>query len=607
MASTSKLTEFTSLDRTKEVMKWIEFGFSVTKTILYPFKKAEAFAIAQAPTGLPTDKLGLDDDALDIDKISAGFDITPIEMFPQNMLTSFLSSIVSYIGYGFTINKHLNTLLSDEENDLDIMCIHIKRRHLNIAKKVATGAIILFGMTYLISQTVSKAVKAVKDLLQNAIKTLMSIVFACYAIYLIYSLIRMKINGKKWTVNDSEKLLSALGMFMDILEIPYVEKAMARTVKPYWIAVGVSSVINVGKTVLIPFTKPEAVNFDGKFFDEQAVKSKGNRLFVYFCGSGESTKSQRKKFMKDVDAKHQIYINGVGSQRSIYRHLYDSDIKVTEEQIGNNTVKYRFKNDKRDITCIEKFYTGGDRGYKNDDAEKASKYVFDAIKNAIEDNTINELILSGHGRGAAVGLMYLLFSLNGDTAMLNRLAKIKISVVPLDPVAGQTGNDYGKMDTNWYSGKIYDELFDQFKNNIAITEIWSNADTMSVFASFNPAKRFLNNPLKNVMLGRLLLGYEHNAFVSTYEEYTEDYEDGKAPYNKVVELFNQKVFDFTGNAATFSSKILALQSDYDALNKYVRDKGESNYSRYRRSNYKDHTGKLKDFFDFIASYKYSLG
>lgn len=617
MANSVKIFESSSLDRTKEVMKWIEFGVSISKSIFYPIKKASHFVETQTQMNTITSfSPGKD---ISIQNLAKAVTAKADKVIPRKDLIDTISDILSYISYGFTANKITNILLADEEADLDFMCIHVKRRHLEITKKIIFAMVIFAAIGYMVSKLFrSSEIKYYDDeyqepgkwdkfktFIKDSFKIIKTLFIVLYALYLISKLIKNQINGKRWTVNDSELLISCLGMFLEVLEIPQLEQAMIKSVKPYWIGVGVTSVVNLAKTVILPFTTAQPVNIDKSLFDQPEIKSDENKMFVYFCGSGESTKRQLKRFMTDVGAKHQLYINGVGSQRTIYKTLFENDLQVTESQIGNNTMQYRFSNNHRDIQCIEKFYTGGDRGYKNDDAEKASLYVMNAINEVLQNNNIKELILSGHGRGAAVGLAYLLHRMKSDVGVADKLSKLKISVIPIEAVAGQFGNDYGQMGENWYSGLLYDQLFEKFAEKIAITEIWANSSGNNRFVKYNPAKKFLSNPERKIKLSRLLLGYEHNALVDNNDEYLEGYEQHHAPYHYVVAFINDIAPSLLNDERGYALKVKEVQALYDTLNLKIKDQGLIEKDYTLRAKFKDYKENECDFFDFLKSYQFA--
>ncbi len=607
MANSVKIFESASLDRTKEVMKWIEFGVALTSAVMTPIKKTRRFmeVHAEMVKDASTDLVD------DVDISNAGSDMP--EVVESSVSTKFktITDIFGYINHALTINKAINFLLANEEVDRDIFGIHIKKKHLQLGKNVIIGSLILIGLIYWYIGGDNR--KSLKEGLKTKWVKYGKWVMLAYhmlntiaAVYLLYVLIKLMIKGKKWTVNDSANLISVLNTFLSILDWFFIEERLVKTVKPYWIGVGVSSLLGLAKAVIIPFTKVEGTAIDSASFSASEINSDENRLFVYFCGTQESTKVHLKRFMKTISAKHQIYINGVGSVRTRYEQLYDSDLVVNENKVGNNTMRYDFKDKKRDITSFEKYYTGGDRGYYNDDAEKASLYMFNALKERLNENKqIDEVILSGHSRGAAVGLMSLLQRISIDKDMVSVLSKIKVCIVPMDPVAGQTSNHYGILPENWYAGSLYDKLYQQLGKNLVITEIWATSAEMSFFTNFNPSKRFMTNPKENVKLARLLLGYEHSAMVSDYEDYIMYYPKDKTPYSEIVKFFNERLF-LLNNAVNFGKRIADIQSDFAATDKWVRDEGKMNYGAGRRTKCKDHLGKVVDFFDWIPSYNYKV-
>jgi len=198
-----------------------------------------------------------------------------------------------------------------------------------------------------------------------------------------------------------------------------------------------------------------------------------------------------------------------------------------------------------------------------------------------------------------------LHRMRSDVGVAYKLNELKISVIPIEAVAGQFGNDYGQMGENWYSGLLYDQLFEKFAEKIAITEIWANSSGNNRFVKYNPAKKFLSNPERKIKLSRLVLGYEHNALVDNNDEYLEGYEQHHAPYNHVVAFINNIAPGLLHDESGYALKVKEVQALYDTLNLRIKDQGLIEKDYTLRAKFKDYKENECDFFDFLKSYQFA--
>ena len=613
-------------DRKERVLKWINFGVSLTNTVLYPYKKTVRFGEIQAEKSKSALAVVSSDvppfDSEIIAELSYDLDDLYQPVSKIKSAINYFAQIIDYVNYVLMAGTALDFLLKLDDKDLSFLGIKISKGFLKVVKWVLLGAgalvVISICMEKLFGSKLFAAVnKKLKDFLQKLlpyVSTLLKIIFALYAIYLIYVLIKLQIDGKKWKINDTEKLLSGIVMLLGVLDIKWVEERLADSKQGYIIATGISFIAKASKTALIPFTTSEPININKDKFEKVATDAE--TLFLYFCGTRENTDKHLDRFMPDIKAKYQIYISGIGSSQAIYEKLYDDGLEVKATQLGKNSRQYHFENSNRSITCIEKVYTGGDLGYNKSDVEQVTSYAFNAFKDVFVSHAkIKKIIIVGHSRGAAVALMSFLYKLidldkitRKSESLVFEVRNPKIAIFPLDPVAGQTGNNY-PMGEDWTSQDIYDKLHKKFSSNLSICEVWARSasmlDLLGIGADFHPARRMLHNPtVKSLMLSRFLLGYEHSAMVSTEEKYVKHYLPNlDSPYTMFVKFLNNYIDSLsTLNAKKFKEISKNYSETFNKTDKLIRDAGVMNYEKGIRNIYKNYAGERINFLDFITSF-----
>lgn len=593
----------------------------MSNTALYPYRKAVRFGEIEAEKAKSSLSV-IDNTALSASdpEILAELSYEPDDLYTpvsKKSAIKYFIEIIDYINYAITALNTFNFLMKLDEKELDFLGIKISKSALKIVKWIILGAGAFVCLSFLLEKflkndllkAANKKILEFFKKLMPYISALLKIIFALYGIYLIYVLIKMRLNGKKWKINDTEKLLSGVVMLLAVLDIKWVEQRLADSKKGYIIATGVSFIAKLSKTALIPFTTDEPVHIKKDKFEKADVDA--DTLFLYFCGTRENTDKHLNQFMKDIKAKHQIYISGIGSSQAIYEKLYEDDLDVSVKEIGKNSRKYHFESKNRDITCIEKVYTGGDLGYNEIDARQVAQYAYNAFKDTLNARShINKIVIAGHSRGAAVALMSFLYEAVGKFEELSsRLSSSKIAVFPLDPVAGQTGNKY-PMGDKWTSKEIYHKLYELFSFNLSICEVWARSasmfDQFGVGADFHPAKRLLHNPsIDTLMLSRFLLGYEHSAMVSDEESYSKHYSPklNSSPYKLFVRFLNDYIDSLSSlDASKFTEISERHRAVFDQTDKEIRDAGVMNYNLGIRTVYENHSGKRINFLDFITSF-----
>lgn len=355
-------------------------------------------------------------------------------------------------------------------------------------------------------------------------------------------------------------------------------------------------------------------------------------LFVYFCGTEEETGKHITRFMPAVAAKYHFYINGVASSRTDFQKLepvllkdftaaaktpgwtqkfpaYQSgytnritDLKVSKIAGASNSQAcgfvYTVDGNQKQVYTLEKQYDGyrmaSVKGYSENDILKVVRYSLDRLLNILQvHKEIKKVVLSGHSRGAAVGLSSFLYYLldeldktrNGDQLNARKALKSldKLDILFLDPVAGQRGSaSYyrARHKRDWTTADLYHALNEELPNLNSITEIYANAAQMVgkyVYGlrSFNPSKSFLEDfQLDKGNLFKLFLGFSHSALVNPFDskglpyvydrvlhyekikEYEGDFvlglferlKKGKRPFDLVVGLINGYQEYSQGNA-----------------------------------------------------------
>ncbi|MEM9990905.1 MAG: hemopexin repeat-containing protein [Bacteroidota bacterium] len=326
-------------------------------------------------------------------------------------------------------------------------------------------------------------------------------------------------------------------------------------------------------------------------------------LFIYFNGTDRTIEGQLAEFANTVNADAQIYVKGVGAsmkEEELYNYssrqhgsyirsiseikyfsrwrknviselswnpkswaevliteanipIYGSPIRkndyycninIFERSAGTYTRRSGDKSINRSfIYGLNKRYVGNfASGYSSRDSEMAAKDVLKLLKylNYDEIEPFDKIVITGHSRGAAVGIPSLLYAIKkaneGNSPFKDYQEIVKkvfkrakqINIVALDPVAGQTGNTYHMGD--WNTGEIYDYM-NRTYSNITFNEIYANAAPMEVgirVSNFNPARKYLHNPpsSSNLSVNRYWLGFRHSAMVNLDEKGNEVYDKG---------------------------------------------------------------------------------
>jgi hypothetical protein len=306
-------------------------------------------------------------------------------------------------------------------------------------------------------------------------------------------------------------------------------------------------------------------------------------LFIYFNGTDRSIKGQLGEFANRINADVQIYVKGVGASMDegdlynysttkhgsdiralstidrfstwskdvidelswnpkswaeliitpvIRKNDYYCNINIFERKAG----QYSRRNGHDDISKstiygLNKRYVGNSiSGYSSRDSEMAAKDVLKLLEYLNYDQIapFEQIVITGHSRGAAVGIPSLLYAIKKANENDGKFKDYKnivqkvfgrakqINVVALDPVAGQTSNTY-HMGGNWNTDKIYSYMNSNY--NITFNEVYANYAPMEVgikVANFNPARKYLHQP-NNIAVNRYWLGFRHSAMVTLNE------------------------------------------------------------------------------------------
>lgn len=325
-------------------------------------------------------------------------------------------------------------------------------------------------------------------------------------------------------------------------------------------------------------------------------------LFIYFNGTAEDVDHQLNGFALDVKAGTHIYLNGVGTAipdtlkyhnknlEFIRTHRLkmenDEVVQVTE---FHTVKKYTEKRLPKKIYAINRKYGNSEAarieeqinkwsiagyikekitklleqkifGYTNDDSLHAALDVMKILK-VHQLTKFDKIIISGHSRGAAIGLPSFLFGIKKAFSGDSKFAEYKdtlqklfstaqaIDIIPMDPVDGdkliETNNYH--MGCNWKMKEIY-EFFSnaQTSNNwgkSTFHEFYANAATMilgglDIFYQYSPAKRFIE---KNDHVNRYWIGFHHGAMVSYDDAYSSFYEREMSPYKYMCKYINNLI------------------------------------------------------------------
>jgi len=312
-------------------------------------------------------------------------------------------------------------------------------------------------------------------------------------------------------------------------------------------------------------------------------------LLIYFNGSGKALDHQLTQFATRLKADKQIYVNGVGSNQKDYSGFNQNNIRWVDDDViaqyaindlgvtrPITTFGKTFKNDNhgggdfRYVIGIDREYDGSVAGgYEDEDSKQA---VFDVLFTLARYDlkAFDKIIISGHSRGSAVGIASFLFGVkeawegNGDFAGFQSLVQEvfgnanTINVVALDPVAGQTGNDY-HMGDDWNIGQAYSWFKSTF-SNVEFAEVYANgakqleADELGglgeagALLTFNPARKYLHdeNDITN-QVHRYWLGFRHSSMVNRPEKLFGLYDHAGVdrPFDAMSDFLNAAIEDQT--------------------------------------------------------------
>lgn len=284
-----------------------------------------------------------------------------------------------------------------------------------------------------------------------------------------------------------------------------------------------------------------------KYFKIGIKKIMNDKLLIYFGGTHESAFHQLKYFYKKVDANHHIYIRGLGADY-FKKKQFEGDYTITRREIKTgrslhkSTDVWDLHGNNHNISLIEPHYSNGAdiSGYDNDDV----RIVVEALDNVLEDEftkleTIQSIVFCGHSRGAAVALFRYLFDLGKKAFLKNK----EISVLFLDPVAGQSGNKYYKpldcTKANIQTAYLYEQLA-KLENVKNIVEVYARAaHFMSIpgLGTFNPPRRFMYSH-QIERFARFCFTFTHSAMVDPETDLWMKKEDNNHSYTYISKLIN---------------------------------------------------------------------
>lgn len=590
------------------IFKWYYFGVSLTNAIVYPIIKLKEYPELQVGELVDGLEEQLRENDFEDDIIANELDYP--DVVPANAKLRIANGILNILYYINKINlgfKILDKVLDLDKDEMSFLGIKFTKSKLKTIKTIVLVLIVVLVVLLIIDwkffgSAGSGRMKKFYNKFEKIIGAVVGVVLAVFGLFFLFQTISKFINGRKLTWNSTNELLSNLGMLLSFSEIYWMKKSLANTQYGFPAVYGGISVLKFADTFTYLGVK-DLVSIPIAKFDD--LKSNENTLFVYFCGTNERTSKHVSQFMKDIDAKYQIFISGIGAQTSTYLDEYSNTIVPIETVVGNNTTVFDLIHTNREISCIEKIYKGMNTlGYTLDDSQKVAQYAYEKVNQILDKHpNVNKVIFAGHSRGAAVGLSSFAWKLadEGNAGQNKKLNSCDISFFFLDPVSGQTGNSY-LMGQNWNSPQLYDKLNARFKNSLKINEIWALASSFNVAMDFNPAKRFLFNPTnKEIQLHRYTLGYTHSGMVNNSSQYADPYKSVLilSPYEMLVKLINEYVnttIDFKSVSRQYGDQFDRLNKNSDLL-KIIDVKTASRLKSYTNSN-----GETVVFEEFIKKY-----
>lgn len=262
------------------------------------------------------------------------------------------------------------------------------------------------------------------------------------------------------------------------------------------------------------------------------------RIIVFFGGTLETGVAQLGRFVRSVPADHYVLVRGLGASTMTDAELLKaSGYNAASERLrSNDLTEGQIALEK--LHLIEQAYEGNAvTGFRKKDLEQitnnVSKHLNDLLKKRTGDEKV-QFVFAGWSRGAAVALASFAGALAWNNAIsndiLNHRGIYSAAFMFIDPVAGQTGNEYPDwMPKDWDAGRLYSYLtnmcnYHRIHWSPRIYEFWSIAGALEgTPLSANPARRFMCSYPKNVELKRFAIGERHGSGVDATDGNDEDF------------------------------------------------------------------------------------
>ncbi|QGK74466.1 hypothetical protein [Flavobacterium sp. SLB02] len=307
------------------------------------------------------------------------------------------------------------------------------------------------------------------------------------------------------------------------------------------------------------------------------------KLFLWYSGTDTTAESMRNFFnITETDTIKVEYINGLGTEGNISKtNTLQNNDAANEPGLINKFTNY-----------IYKLYTRA-KGAQEHDQVAQIEHFFKITENTNSDEEV-ELIIGGHSRGAAVGILGLIASLY-ETCRLSSFENSsikKITFIAVDPVPGSSKvlgssalgskNDLLGFETIGGENKIktaLDFIATRSKKPNLFKVIYYPArfDMRNEFKADQYWLDFYENQCKNLNIVNpkndkpvietkfYIGGFRHSAMVNKTEEISELYDEINCPTNLLKEIVYHELEISNSDLNAIQEGIIKTENDVLAL------------------------------------------
>ncbi|MCI5211108.1 MAG: hypothetical protein D3910_20500 [Candidatus Electrothrix sp. ATG2] len=305
-------------------------------------------------------------------------------------------------------------------------------------------------------------------------------------------------------------------------------------------------------------------------------------IMIWFCGTGTKQKSM-EFFFGDQKFNELLVVDGVGTKEN------NEKSQKMADRSWYNPSRWFFSVTRTQV-----------KGYKEEHQLSSADQFMWAVIEKLEKYHDKEvhLIIGGHSRGAAGGIIGLITSLYASCKIHKSVSdhllfkKVKkITLLPVDPVAGPKGNDRLGFTTLHEEEKKISYLLNYIEKKSGMNKLFNIVLYTARFDARNQFKlddvwhQFQTKPEEFVTrLQYFIAGFRHSAMVDCADELTDIYGSSATPMVLLKEIISQ----LSGNAQvnpnkTFKTIALTEKALMDRLR--VRKEPQKLYEKTKHQSY----------------------